>query len=82
MGSQCLGKLECQCWYGCWARAEIAVGGVGETACSSEEGSELETAVEDVGCQDGVGVGLVFGVGGVGEVARHLGGLRLGLMGE
>ena len=30
--------------------------------------------MQDVGCEDRVGVGLVFGVGRVGEEARHLSG--------
>lgn len=34
----------------------------------AEEGAGLETPREDVGGEDWVGVGLVFGVGGVGEV--------------
>ncbi len=31
----------------------------------------MDAAVEDVGCEDRVGVGLVLGVGGVGKEARH-----------
>ena len=37
----------------------------------ADDGAGLETAVEDVRGQDGGGVGLVFGVGGVGPELRH-----------
>lgn len=40
---------------------------------SADEGPGCEAAVEDVCGEDGVGVALVFGVGGVGEELRHPG---------
>lgn len=40
---------------------------------SADEGPGCEAAVEDMSGEDGVGVALVFGVGGVGEKLRHPG---------
>ncbi len=52
------------------------VGGVEAAGEGAEDGAGLEAAVEDVRGEDGVGVGLVFGVGGVGPEGGHLWGLR------
>ena len=47
-----------------------------------DRGAGLEAPEEDVGGEDGVGEGLVFGVGGVREEVRHCGAgreVRLGV---
>ena len=43
----------------------------GSTVQRAEEGTGLETSVEDVGNKDSVGEALVFGVGSVGEEGGH-----------